>query len=122
MKNFVISLNDYLLNFWFVVALFMVGGLATVLTLPLPWLISFGQSGNLNWLPIIILHSFYIFFLPLAIISLIISIIIWTKGDLANSRRGLSSLLITLISLTLIFIFIAKLSYLSTSFAAGLLI
>src|ERR1035437_8320871 len=97
MKKFLISLSDYLVNFWFVIMLLIIGFSLVAFAMPLPWLISFSQSGNLNWLAIILSYSLNIFFLPLALISTIIALIIWLKKGLSESRHGLTALIFILI-------------------------
>jgi protein involved in ribonucleotide reduction len=114
MKKIILLLNDYLASFWFGLWLIAIGCLAIVLFNPLLIAISLNYDTNLTGIINIFFDFWMIFLLPLAVISILISVLIWLKKDKNKGNyRGLSALIITLLSVSFLFILITQLNNLN---------
>jgi len=123
MNNILIILNKLLISFWFTVSMLSLLALLLLFILPLPNLIYFSEVGlllaiaNLTW------YSLIFFFTPLGIISIVISCCLWFKKDKiingTNNKNDGLPIIITAVALFLIFVFIARASYLDASIKSG---
>lgn len=108
-------INNYLSNFWFILLLLTIASYLVIFLDPMEAIaFSFGKNGEFYQLYLIIWRFWVLFLLPLAAISCIVAIIIWLKDKSGNSHRGLSALIITILSLGLLFLFVPKLLMLNS--------
>ena len=118
MKKFIILLNDCVLNFWFNLLLLTSICLLFILFKPYILVMYFNRDQEFSHISSIA-GGTLIYFLVLAILSIILSLFIWLKDKTGNSYRGLASLIVTLTSLAFIFIFIVNLSILQSRINGG---
>lgn len=118
MKKILLILNNHFSNFWF--ALFLVVVAAWTLTLNhfLPHLLNFYKTGGLDAADLLLGSLFWWFFIPLAVISLLIGVYIWIKGK-NKSYHGFISVIIIIISLASIFFFWGRLNNLDRHISSG---
>lgn len=116
MKKIISLFNDYLVSFWFSLLLLVSGCLLIVVFNPILIAISINYNTNLTGLINIISDFWTIFLLPLAVLSILISVSVWLKKDKSKNKdnyRGLSALIITLCSLAFSFLLITQLNNLN---------
>jgi len=118
MKKIINFLNEYLINFWFTTLFLMIGGVLVVCFSPLPEIITLSENGVLPAITLALWRFLTIFFLPLSIISITIFLLNHFKDKVTN-RNNVIALVITLISLTTMFLLIIKLQNLDTDIKSG---
>lgn len=119
MKKIIFLINEYLTNFWFIVLLLSIGCLLVVLIEPMAIVIVVEKCDVLVKVYDSLWMFWKIFLLPLAIISVGLNIFIWLKDKKENSRKGLVSLIITLLSLSFSFFLISSLINLNYRIKGG---
>ena len=113
MKNFLSLVNGYLSNFWFTILIFITGSYLVIFYDPsFPLAIIFGRNGEFGSLSLVLWRFWMMLFLPLGIISILVSGTIWLKDKTGDSYRGFIALIIILLSLGLSFMLVSKLNIL----------
>jgi|GEM_PF-1693214 len=120
MKKTILLFNNYLANFWFALLLLTISSFLVIFFDPnMSVALSFGKNGEFASLSLILWRFWVLFLLPLAIISIIFSLIIWLKDKTGNNYRGFSALIIILFTLGLSFLLISKLVILDSDIKQG---
>lgn len=119
MKKFLFLINEYLVNFWFTIFLLSLGCLLIVFIEPIAIVVVVEKCDVLVKVYDSLWILWKIFLLPLAVISVVINIFIWLKDKKDNSRKGLVSLIITLLSLSFSFFLISGLINLNYRIKGG---
>jgi hypothetical protein len=119
MKKILFLINEYLTNFWFITLLLSLGCLLVVLIKPIAIVIVVEKCDVLVKVCDSLWILWKIFLLPLAIISAAINIFIWLKDKKDNSRKGLISLIITLLAISFSFFLISGLINLNYRIKGG---
>lgn len=110
MKKSIIVLNEYLSNFWFAMLALIIGCLSVLQFSDLAYSVDYWETSKLSYLANIFGIFLIYFFLPLSIISIIISLFVWLKDKTGNSKKGLLVLLLAISTPCLIFFFIIRVS------------
>lgn len=118
MKKNLILLNSLLTNFWFIVLLTTIAGWLLSLKNHLPQIFEFYKFGGLDAVSAAIGNLFFIFFLPLALISIALSIYL-SKTENKQGRQGFLSLIIIIVSFASLFLFWGKVTALNNDIASG---
>jgi uncharacterized membrane protein YtjA (UPF0391 family) len=118
MKKNLILLNGLLTNFWFVLLLVTGGGWLLSLKSHLPQIFEFYKFGGLDAVSAAIGNLFFIFFLPLALVSLILSSYAW-RTEKEQNHQGFLSLIIIIVSFASLFLFWGKITTLNNDIASG---
>ena len=118
MKKNLILLNGLLTNFWFVLLLATIAGWLLSFKSHLPQIFEFYKFGGLDAVSAAIGNLFFIFFLPLALISLALSGYL-SKTEKEQSRQGFLSLIIIIVSLASLFLLWGKITTLNNDIASG---
>jgi hypothetical protein len=118
MKKIIILLNDHLSHFWFLLLMGVFACFIVFFLDPQGAILVFGKDWNFGNISTFLGRLWILFLLPLFILSLAISIYVWTKGK-ENNHHGLIGLIIAIISLATALMFISKLSIFQTAINNG---
>ncbi|MFZ2310572.1 MAG: hypothetical protein WAW11_03445 [Patescibacteria group bacterium] len=119
MKKFLLLINEYLANFWFIILLLTIGCLLVVLIEPMAIVIVVEKCDVLVKVHDSLWTLWKIFLLPLAIISIGLNIFVWLQDKKESNHKGLVALIITLLALSFSFSLISSLINLNYRIKGG---